>query len=231
MADSSEVCFTYGDSFPIISQSALVSRFFAPNRFSKSSSFESIYDTRSSKADHVFDKLPVKCKTIDSLVSVTGSTTEIELPEDMEMPQIGNANSVESNLELVPCSIAEDQVFDEISHTTVSSNIHDLNAIFHEGAHFVTTVAKMSDIERLDVGMKSVLHIAQPEEVQLFEAHSPTNLSGSISTFETGQSMDGTSSIIASRPGSPDPHTLYDNVADVKAILKIFVDMKPMALI
>lgn len=66
---------------------------------------------------------------------------------------------------------------------------------------------------------------SQPEEVELFEARSSSNLPESISNFDTGQSMDGISSIIAYLPGTPDPCTFHEDVISAEAILKIFVDM------
>ena len=61
---------------------------------------------------------------------ITKNDVEVTLFEEIETPQIGNANSIEANLVHEPSFITEDQVFDEISHTTVSSNIHGLKLFF-----------------------------------------------------------------------------------------------------
>ncbi|KAF3640142.1 hypothetical protein FXO38_22274 [Capsicum annuum] len=132
------------------------------------SDFASTLDDKN--AYHMFDKLAVKCAIIDSLASFTGNDTEIETPNDMETPLIGNVELVQIDLVYGPSSIVEDAVFDEISHTIVTSDIHDLNTIFHEGAHFVTTAAKVYDTEELDIGvltdaMTSSLNRAQPKEL------------------------------------------------------------------
>ncbi|PHU19277.1 hypothetical protein BC332_10428 [Capsicum chinense] len=119
-------------------------------------------------AHHMFDKLAVKSAIIDSLTSFTGNDTEIETPTDMETPPIGNVELVQMDLVRGPSSIVEDPVFYKISHTTVTSDIYDLNIIFHEGAHFVTTVAKVSDTEGLDVGILTdamTSTLIQPEEM------------------------------------------------------------------
>ncbi|KAF3612463.1 hypothetical protein FXO38_36830 [Capsicum annuum] len=154
-------------------------------------------------AHHMFDKLAVKSAIIDSLTSFTGNDTEIETPTDMETPPIGNVELVQMDLVRGPSSIVEDPVFYKISHTIVTSDIYDLNIIFHEGVHFVTTVAKVSDTEGLDVGILTdamTSTLIQPEEVQLFEAHSFSNLPMPVSNFGTGQLMDEISSTIAARP-------------------------------
>ncbi|PHT83040.1 hypothetical protein T459_11483 [Capsicum annuum] len=154
-------------------------------------------------AHHMFDKFAVKSAIIDSLTSFTGNDTDIETPTDMETPPIGNVELVQMDLVRGPSSIVEDPVFYKISHTTVTSDIYDLNIIFHEGVHFVTTVAKVSDTEGLDVGILTdamTSTLIQPEEVQLFEAHSFSNLPVPVSNFDTGQLMDEISSIITARP-------------------------------
>ncbi|OIS96266.1 hypothetical protein A4A49_20738 [Nicotiana attenuata] len=120
----------------------MVSPFPISSLFPKTSTFETTYETENSKADHMFDKLPVKYEKLDSLTLITGSSTEIVNLEDIEAPQIWNANSVEvveSVQEL--CAITEDHVLDEISLVVVSSDIHDLNALVHEGNSSVTTVS------------------------------------------------------------------------------------------
>ncbi|KAH0671293.1 hypothetical protein KY285_023968 [Solanum tuberosum] len=103
----------------------------------------SAYDTGSSQTYHVFDKLQMKYKFVESVELITKNDVEVEPFEEIETPIIGNANSVELNLVHEPSFITEDQVFDEISHTTVSSNIHDLKTIVYEVEHFVTTVDKV----------------------------------------------------------------------------------------
>ncbi|KAH0648264.1 hypothetical protein KY285_033512 [Solanum tuberosum] len=59
-----------------------------------------------------------------------GSDAEIATLENLGTPPIGNATSIKSDLVLEPSSITEGQVFDEISHTTVSSSIPELNFRF-----------------------------------------------------------------------------------------------------
>ncbi|KAJ8529281.1 hypothetical protein K7X08_036116 [Anisodus acutangulus] len=70
----------------------------------------------------------------------------IETLEYMETPQVGSVKSVEVE-ELIqePSSITEDQLFDELPHTVVRCDTHDLNAIVHEGGHSATIVVKMCD--------------------------------------------------------------------------------------
>lgn len=139
---SSYVSFDYIDTVPIVSQSTMVSPFPVSSLFPKTSAFETAYETENSKADHMFDKLPVTYENLDSLTLITGSGTEIVSLEDIEAPQIWNANSVEV-VELVqePCAITEDHVRDDISLVVVSSDIHDLNALVHERNNSVTTVS------------------------------------------------------------------------------------------
>ncbi|WMV60146.1 hypothetical protein MTR67_053531 [Solanum verrucosum] len=140
LSNSSQVHFDSVNSVPIVSQSAVVPPFPTPSHFPKSSPSASAYDTGSSQAVHVFDKLPMKYKYVESVSLITKNNVEVE---DTETPRLENANSVEANLVHEPSPIIEDQVFDEISHTTVSSNIDDLTAIVHDVEHSVTTVAKV----------------------------------------------------------------------------------------
>ncbi|KAH0756950.1 hypothetical protein KY290_020443 [Solanum tuberosum] len=140
LSNSSQVHFDSVNSVPIVSQSAVVPPFPAPSHFPKSSPSASAYDTGSSQAVHVFDELPMKYKYVESVSLITKNNVEVE---DTETPRLENANSVEVNLVHEPSPIIEDQVFDEISHTTVSSNIDDLTAIVHDVEHSVTTVAKV----------------------------------------------------------------------------------------
>ncbi|KAM3381195.1 hypothetical protein P3S68_006768 [Capsicum galapagoense] len=116
----------------------------------------------------MFDKLAVKSAIIDSLASFTGNDIEIETPTDMETPPIDNVELVQMDLVHGPSSVVENPMFNKISHTTVTFDFHDLNTIFHEGAHFVTTVAKVSDTEGLDVGVLTnamTSALTQSEEV------------------------------------------------------------------
>ncbi|KAK4720956.1 hypothetical protein R3W88_011189 [Solanum pinnatisectum] len=101
----------------------------------------SAYDSGSSQTYHVFDKLPVKYKFVEFVALITKNDVEVEPFEEIETPLIGNANSVEANLVHEPSFITEE--FDEISHTKVSSNIHDLKGIVPEVEHSVTTVDKV----------------------------------------------------------------------------------------
>ncbi|WMV19224.1 hypothetical protein MTR67_012609 [Solanum verrucosum] len=64
--NSSEVHSDYINSSHVVSQSAVESPFCAPSHFLKSSTIASSYDARSSKAGHVFDKLPVKYQYVES---------------------------------------------------------------------------------------------------------------------------------------------------------------------
>ncbi|KAH0683629.1 hypothetical protein KY290_022248 [Solanum tuberosum] len=140
LSNSSQVHFDSVNSIPIVSQSAVVPPFPAPRHFPKSSPSASAYDTESSQAVHVFDKLPMKYKYVEFVSLITKNNAEVE---DTETPRLENANSVEANLVHEPSPIIEDQVFDEISHTTVSSNIDDLTTIVHDVEHSVTTVANV----------------------------------------------------------------------------------------
>ncbi|OIT35541.1 hypothetical protein A4A49_10504 [Nicotiana attenuata] len=143
---SSQVSFDYINIVPIVSQSAMVSPFPAPSLFPKTSTFEAAYETGNAKADHLFDKLPVKYENIDSLTSITASSTEIVNLDDIEASQIGNANSVEVvDLVQEPSAISKDHVLDEISPAVVSSDIRDLNVLVHEGDNSVTIVSTMCD--------------------------------------------------------------------------------------
>ncbi|MCD7468460.1 triosephosphate isomerase [Datura stramonium] len=72
-----------------------------------------------------------KYTNVDSLALLTRSNTEIAILEGLETPQIGTAKSVEVDLVQEPSSITEAQVFDEISHTTASSGITELNDRFN----------------------------------------------------------------------------------------------------
>ncbi|OIT33808.1 hypothetical protein A4A49_28310 [Nicotiana attenuata] len=139
---SSYVSFDYIDTVPTVSQSTMVSPFPVSSLFPKTSAFETAYETENSKADHMFHKLPVTYKNLDSLTLIAGSGTEIVNLEDIEALQIWNANSVEV-VELVqePCAITEDHGLDDISFVVVSSDIHDLNALVPEGNNSVTTVS------------------------------------------------------------------------------------------
>nr|XP_033510271.1 uncharacterized protein LOC117275031 [Nicotiana tomentosiformis] len=78
LVDSSQVSFNYINTIPIVSQSAMESPFPALSLLSKSSTFDSAYENGNSKADHMFDKLPVQYETVDSLTLITGSNSETE---------------------------------------------------------------------------------------------------------------------------------------------------------
>ncbi|KAH0679823.1 hypothetical protein KY284_020908 [Solanum tuberosum] len=116
LANSLHVHFDCANSVPIVSQSVVL----PPSHFPASSALDFAYDTGgNSKVDQVFDKLPATYKNVDALAFT-------------DSPHLGNAK-------------LEAKVFDEISHTTVSSEINVLNTIDHEGENFATTVAKVVD--------------------------------------------------------------------------------------
>ncbi|OIT19082.1 serine hydroxymethyltransferase, mitochondrial [Nicotiana attenuata] len=115
-----------------------------PSHFS--SVFESADATGNLKEDHVLDKLPERYENIDSLALITRSNTNIQYLEDIEAPQVRHVKLVEvADMVHDTFAIIEVQVFGKISHTAVSSDIHDLNVIIHEGGHFATTLAKLDD--------------------------------------------------------------------------------------
>ncbi|OIT37926.1 hypothetical protein A4A49_22275 [Nicotiana attenuata] len=141
---SAPVSFDYISTFPIVSQSTMVSPFPVSSLFPKTSAFEAAYATENLKANHMFDNLPVKYENVDSLTLITGSNIEIVNLEDIEALQIWNANSVEV-VDLVhePSAIIEDHVLDEISLVVVSSDLHDLNAPVHEGESSISFQTKV----------------------------------------------------------------------------------------
>ncbi|KAH0641657.1 hypothetical protein KY290_035143 [Solanum tuberosum] len=130
LANSSQVRFDGVNFIPKVSQSAMVSPLPAPTRVPKSPTSALADNTGSSQAHHVFDKLQVQYVAL-----ITENNTEVEPPEDVHTPQIENVNSVEANLVQEPSCITQDQVFGEMSRTTVSSNVHDLKVIVHEIEH------------------------------------------------------------------------------------------------
>ncbi|WMV38991.1 hypothetical protein MTR67_032376 [Solanum verrucosum] len=193
LAKSSQVHFDYVNFVPTISQSVVVSPLPTLDRVLKSSTSVLAFNTGSSQADHVFDELPVQYKYVESVALITKNNVEVEPFEDVDTPQIGNAKSVEANLEYEPSSIVEDQVFHEISHTTVCFNIHDLKAIVHEIEHFVPlTVLHDADSSYNDEKENS------HDNVALFEKFPPLNTSDFSITFACqGTVMSSGSSLLA----------------------------------
>ncbi|OIT00763.1 hypothetical protein A4A49_06420 [Nicotiana attenuata] len=121
---------------PRVSQLVLVSPFPAPSHFSYG--FESADETGNSKGDHVFDELPEKYENIDSLALITRSNSIIQPIEDMKAPQVRHAKSIEvADMVQEPSAIIEEQVFDEISHTTLAKLSNDS---FCENVSLQTTV-------------------------------------------------------------------------------------------
>jgi len=210
LANSSQVHYDYVSSVPIVSQSVVVSPFPASSHFSKSSAIASTYNTGSSQADQVFGKLPMKYQYIESVALIATNNTDTEPIEDTATPQIGNINSVEENLVNEPPSITEDHMFDKISHTTVSSNIHDMKAIVHDFEHSVSTIAKvynnslcketkvphvvLQDIEISNNDEEENSH----ENVVLFEKFPPLNTSDFSVVFACqGTVMSNANSLLA----------------------------------
>ncbi|KAK4714154.1 hypothetical protein R3W88_020061 [Solanum pinnatisectum] len=106
-------------------------------RVLKSSTSVLAFNTGSSQADHVFDELPVQYKYVESVALITKNNVEVEPLEDVDTPQLGNAKSVEANLEHEPSSIIEDQMLDEISHTTIEHSLplavlHDADGSYND---------------------------------------------------------------------------------------------------
>ncbi|KAH0653494.1 hypothetical protein KY289_031172 [Solanum tuberosum] len=165
----------------------------ALDRVLKSSTSVLAFNTGSSQVDHVFDKLPVQYKYVESVALITKNNVEVEPLEDVDTPQIGNAKSVEANLEYEPSSIIKDQVFDEISHTSVCFNIHDLKAIVHEIEHSVP-LAVLHDADGSYNDEKENSH----DNVALFEKFPPLNTSDFSVTFACqGTVMSSGSSLLA----------------------------------
>ncbi|WMV10089.1 hypothetical protein MTR67_003474, partial [Solanum verrucosum] len=96
--------------------------------------------TFTASADHILETLPEKYTNVDSLALLTGSNAEIVTLEGMGTPQIGNAKSVGADLVQEPSSITKGQVFDEILHTIVSSDIPEPNDRFCEYVNMQTKV-------------------------------------------------------------------------------------------
>ncbi|OIS97543.1 hypothetical protein A4A49_01760 [Nicotiana attenuata] len=136
LAYSSQVRFNYINYIPIVSQSVLVYPFPAPSQFS--SAFESADETGNSKADHVFDELPKKYESVDSFLLITVSNTIVQPIEDMEVPQVRYAKSVEiADMVHEPSTIIEEQVFNKNSRTTLAKLSNDS---FCEDVSLQTTV-------------------------------------------------------------------------------------------
>ncbi|KAK4737763.1 hypothetical protein R3W88_001460 [Solanum pinnatisectum] len=168
-----------------------MSPFPASGHFSKSSVIASTYNTK-------------------SVVLIAKNNTDVESIEDTTTPKIGNINSVEANSVNEPSSITEDLVFDEIPHTIVSSNIHDMKAIGHDFEHSVSTVAKVyndSLCKETKVPLV-VLHDTYTsnndeeenshDNVALFEYFPPLNTSDFLVAFACqGTVMSSASSLLA----------------------------------
>ncbi|KAH0733035.1 hypothetical protein KY290_001565 [Solanum tuberosum] len=143
LANSSQVYYDHVNYVPIVSQSVVMSPFPASSHFSLSSVIASTCNTGSLQTDQVFDKLSMKYQYVEYVALIAKNNTDIESIEDTTTPKFGNINSVEANSVNEPSSITEDLVFDEIPHTIVSSNIHDMKAIGHDFEHSISTVAKV----------------------------------------------------------------------------------------
>ncbi|KAK6803624.1 hypothetical protein RDI58_001408 [Solanum bulbocastanum] len=106
----------------------------------QSSDLEDAFTSGNTKADHMLEKLPEKYTNVDSLALLTGSNAEIATLEGLGAPQIGHAKSVGADLVQEPSSITKCQVFDEILHTIVSSDIPEPNNRFCEYVNMQTKV-------------------------------------------------------------------------------------------
>ncbi|KAG5628180.1 hypothetical protein H5410_013398 [Solanum commersonii] len=134
------------NSVSTVSQSVVMSPFPASSHFSNSFVIASTYNTAGSlQADQVFDKLSMKYQYVEYVALIAKNNTDIESIEDTTTPKFGNINSVEANSVNEPSSITEDLVFDEIPHTIVSSNIHDMKAIGHDFEHSISTEENSHD--------------------------------------------------------------------------------------
>ncbi|OIT21159.1 triacylglycerol lipase sdp1l [Nicotiana attenuata] len=101
----------------------------------------------------MFDKFPVQYETVASLTLITGNITETENPEDIEAPQIGNAQSVEGDNSvttaskvygdsLCPNTSFQTKVHSEVFDDTIGSNTGE--EVNSRG----TTVAQLFDKSR-----------------------------------------------------------------------------------
>ncbi|KAK4733149.1 hypothetical protein R3W88_007410 [Solanum pinnatisectum] len=79
LANSSQVHFDGVNFVPIVSQSAAVSPLPAPGRVPKSHTSALAYNTESSQARHVFDKLPVQYKYVDIVHEIEHSVLLVVL--------------------------------------------------------------------------------------------------------------------------------------------------------
>lgn len=112
------------------------------------------------------EKSSEKYTNVYSLALLTGSNAVIATLEGLGTPQIGNAKSVEADLVQEPSSTTEGQVFNEISHTTVSSGIPELNYRFCEDVSMQTKVptSMLNDTK----GSDSVKEEYSVDDVALF---------------------------------------------------------------
>ncbi|KAG5630963.1 hypothetical protein H5410_002680, partial [Solanum commersonii] len=146
-----------------------------------SSDLEDAFTSGNAEADHLLEKLPEKYTNVDSLASLTGSDAEIATLEGLGTPQIGNAKSVESDLVRKSSFITEGQVFDENSHTTVSSSIPELNYRFCKDismqTKFLTSV--LTDMKESN----SVEEKKSLDNAALFNQSPQRDASGTLAPF------------------------------------------------
>ncbi|KAH0650352.1 hypothetical protein KY284_030264 [Solanum tuberosum] len=156
-----------------------------------SSDLEDGFISGNTDTAHMLEKLPEKYTNVDCLALITGSNIEFATLEVVGTPQIGNAKSVEADLLEEPSSITEGQVFDEISHTTVSSDISEPIDRFYEDVSIQTKVppSVLNDMK----GSNDVDEENSLDNVALFDKSPQRDASGTLAPFSTeGPMMSNT---------------------------------------
>ncbi|WMV31575.1 hypothetical protein MTR67_024960 [Solanum verrucosum] len=140
MTDTSRAYFNCGRYATFVPPMTSASTIVDLSHVTLSSDLEDGFISGNTDTAHMLEKLPEKYTNVDCLALITGSNIEFATLEVVGTPQIGNAKSVEAELLQEPSSINEGQVFDEISHTTASSDISEPIDRFCEDVSIQTKV-------------------------------------------------------------------------------------------
>ncbi|KAH0748686.1 hypothetical protein KY290_027918 [Solanum tuberosum] len=183
-----------------------------PSNFPASSALDFAYDIRgNSKVDQLFDKFLETYKNVEALAFT-------------DSPHLGNAKLV----------------FDEIYHTTVSSEINVLNIIDHEGEKFATTVAKVGeDNFSEDVSLQTKVPIAVLVDTKESNTEGEENPRDNVVLFVKCPKWDTSDSLVvrlivsmfglAYKARLPWPYIDFDPGPCIFAIDSTFGDRKSVA--